>query len=65
MPFPLTSSPDTMCSDGCIHGHPSDIKAVWQILTTKLGVEVRPNTNGHLPYPYKPQGLVAVEVVSA
>jgi hypothetical protein len=38
------------------------IKTVWTTLVG-LGVEVRPNTNGALPYPYKPQGLLSVELV--
>jgi len=47
-------------SDGCIHAWPEDIKQVWQILVS-LGVEVRPNTFGKLPYPYKPQGILSVQ----
>jgi hypothetical protein len=49
-------------SDGCVHGHPNDIYMVWQILTLDLGVQVRNNTDGKLPYPYVPQGLVSVEL---
>jgi hypothetical protein len=41
-------------SHGCIHGHPEDIKLVWQKLVA-LGVKVRPNPGGKLPYPYQPQ----------
>jgi len=47
-------------SHGCIHGHPEDIKKVWQILVS-LGVKVRPNTDGKLPYPYAPQGILSIE----
>jgi hypothetical protein len=47
-------------SHGCIHAHPQDIKTVWQKLIA-LGVQVRPNTFGKLPYPYVPQGLLSVE----
>lgn len=50
-------------SHGCIHAHPDDIKAIWQILTNDLGVVVRNNTFGALPYPYKPQGLLSVELI--
>lgn len=50
-------------SAGCIHAYPEDIEAVWSILTSQLGVEVRNNTNGQLPYPYAPQGLLSVELV--
>lgn len=50
-------------SHGCVHSWPQSIKRVWEILTGDLGVEVRQNTNGRLPYPYRPQGLVSVELV--
>jgi hypothetical protein len=49
-------------SHGCIHAHPDAIQAVWSILLD-LGVVVRNNTDGALPYPYKPQGLLSVELV--
>jgi hypothetical protein len=45
---------------GCIHAWPDSIERVWKMLVA-LGVEVRPNNNGALPYPYKPQGLLSVE----
>ena len=45
---------------GCVHGWPEMIRTVWQTLVS-LGVEVRNNTNGNLPYPYKCQGLFAVQ----
>lgn len=35
---------------------------IWQILI-RIGVEVRNNTNGKLPYPYKPQGLISIEQI--
>jgi L,D-transpeptidase catalytic domain len=47
-------------SHGCIHSWPQMIERVWKLLVG-LGVEVRPNTNGKLPYPYKPQGELSVE----
>jgi len=47
---------------GCIHGHPPDILAVWQKLIS-LGVQMRLNTNGALPYPYKPQGILSIEQI--
>jgi len=31
----------------------------------ELGVIIRPNTLGKLPYPYKPQGLLSVEEIDA
>jgi len=46
-------------SHGCIHVWPNEIKAIWQTLV-KLGVQVRNNTDGALPYPYQPQGLLSV-----
>jgi hypothetical protein len=46
---------------GCIHAYPDSIKTVWQILTNDLGVIVNPNTDGQLPYPYVPQGLLSIE----
>jgi hypothetical protein len=36
---------------------------VWQLLVAE-GVQVRNNTGGALPYPYKPQGLVSIELVA-
>jgi len=56
---PNTDMPN---SEGCIHGHPNDIKDVWQILVG-LGVQVRPNPYGQQPYPYPPQGLISIEQV--
>jgi len=50
-------------SHGCVHGHPNDIEMVWQILTNQLHVVVHNNTDGKLPYPYVPQGLVSVELI--
>lgn len=47
-------------SEGCIHSWPGNILNVSTILQN-IGVEVRKNTNGQLPYPYKPQGLLSVE----
>lgn len=49
-------------SNGCIHAHPEDLKTIDEILI-KLGVKVRKNTNGRLPYPYQPQGLLSVEEI--
>eukprot|EP00762_Andalucia_godoyi_P002637 ANDGO_03379.mRNA.1 hypothetical protein DFA_11980 len=50
-------------SHGCLHAHPQDIYDIWQILTTKVGVQVHNNTFGKMPYPYKTQGLLSVECV--
>lgn len=49
-------------SAGCIHAYPDSILRVWKLLVAE-GVTVHPNTGGKLPYPYKPQGLVSVELV--
>jgi hypothetical protein len=47
-------------SHGCIHAHPQDIKDVWDLLVS-IGVEVRNNTFGKLPYPYPTQGILSIE----
>ena len=49
-------------SNGCIHAHPDDLKTIDNILI-ELGVKMRPNPFGKLPYPYKPQGLLSVEEI--
>ena len=50
-------------SHGCMHSWPADIDSIWQILVS-LGVQVRKNTYGKLPYPYKPQGILSVEEIN-
>lgn len=48
-------------SEGCIHAYPESIRTVWKLLTADdMGVVVRDNTGGKLPYPYKSQGLLSV-----
>ncbi len=47
---------------GCVHAHPPDILTVWKKLLS-LGVVMRLNTDGQLPYPYRPQGLLSVEQI--
>ena len=47
---------------GCIHNWPETIERLWHELVA-LGVDVRPNTGGARPYPYAPQGLLAVQLV--
>jgi len=49
-------------SNGCIHTWPKMCYDVWQQLEA-LGVNVRPNTDGKLPYPYAPQGLISIQEV--
>ena len=49
-------------SAGCIHAWPTSIEDVWHALVAE-GVQVRKNPFGVLPYPYKPQGLLSVELV--
>lgn len=46
-------------SAGCVHAWPESIRSIWRLLVAR-GVVVRPNTDGKLPYPYKPQGLASV-----
>ena len=57
---PWTPSQPMPNSEGCIHALPESVERVWQTLLA-LGVKVRPNTNGKLPYPYVAQGLIAVQ----
>jgi len=49
-------------SDGCIHTWPEMCAEVWNRLIS-IGVEARTNTDGKLPYPYSPQGLISIEEV--
>jgi hypothetical protein len=59
--WPDWSPPEPMPNSlGCIHAYPDSIKRVWQTLV-ELGIEVRNNTNGNVPEPYQPQGLLSVE----
>ncbi|XP_031568278.1 uncharacterized protein LOC116302981 [Actinia tenebrosa] len=50
-------------SNGCIHAHPTDLQKVDEILTKDLGVTVRSNPFGTIPYPYQPQGLLSIEQI--
>lgn len=50
-------------SHGCIHAWPTAIESLWHVLADDLGVGIRPNTFGKLPYPYTCQGLLSVELV--
>jgi len=49
-------------SEGCVHTYPNNVFMIWQILVS-MGVQVRNNTFGKLPYPYKAQGIVSVEQI--
>ena len=49
-------------SAGCVHTWPKNVAAIWDAVV-KLGLDVRNNTDGALPYPYKPQGLASVFLV--
>ncbi|EFA75486.1 eukaryotic translation initiation factor 2 alpha kinase [Heterostelium album PN500] len=42
-------------SHGCIHSYPQYIDEIQTILTSKLGVYIRNNTYGELPYLHQPQ----------
>jgi hypothetical protein len=48
-------------SFGCVHVWPENIRSIFELLTQQLRVDIRPNTNGLLPYPYEPQGLISIE----
>ena len=50
-------------SDGCLHAHPDDVNRIWQSLI-EIGVDVRPNPYSSSDYPYEPQGLLSVYLVS-
>lgn len=49
-------------SSGCIHAHPEDVNAIYNILV-KLGVKVNDNTFSGKNYPYKPQGVGVIELI--
>jgi len=49
-------------SSGCIHGHPTDIKKVADLLAS-IGVVANPNTFSGKNYPYQPQGIAVVELL--
>ena len=49
-------------SAGCLQGHPSDVRQIYESLVA-LGVTVNPNPMSGKNYPYKPQGIAAVELV--
>eukprot|EP01031_Cornospumella_fuschlensis_P034894 gene34894-42255_t len=49
-------------SSGCVHGHPSDVEKIANILAG-LGVKANTNTFSGKNYPYKPQGIAVVELV--
>ncbi len=52
-----TPNDDMPNSSGCIHGHPSDVERIYELLVS-IGVEVRDNTFSGKNYPYKPQGIM-------
>jgi len=57
-----TPDQDMPNSAGCIHAHPTDIDTIAKILSAE-GVEIRKNPDHGGAYPYKPQGLIAVQLV--
>jgi peptidoglycan hydrolase-like protein with peptidoglycan-binding domain len=59
---PWTPSEDMPNSSGCVHGHPNDIKMVYEELV-KIGVVVNPNPFSGKNYPYQPQGVAVVELI--
>ena len=48
-------------SDGCVHGHPTDIEAVVNDLLS-LGVVVNENPFSSTNYPYATQGIISVYI---
>ena len=57
-----TEDMDMPNSSGCVHGHPSEIEKVYNILLS-LGVKVNENTFSGKNYPYKPQGIAVIELI--
>jgi hypothetical protein len=55
-------SKDMPNSNGCVHGHPEDIKKIHELLVG-IGVRVNDNPFTGVDYPYRPQGLVVVELL--
>jgi hypothetical protein len=51
-------------SSGCIHAHPEDVHAIYEILV-KLGVKVNDNTFSGKNYPYPPQGIAVIQLIDA
>jgi hypothetical protein len=49
-------------SSGCIHGHPSDVEKIYQLLEG-LGVVANENTFSGKNYPYKPQGIAVIQLI--
>eukprot|EP01040_Poterioochromonas_malhamensis_P004707 gene4707-5043_t len=55
-------SKDMPNSSGCIHGHPTDVENIYNILVG-LGVKVNDNTYSGKNYPYKAQGVGVIELI--
>ena len=47
-------------SAGCVHSYLPSIEHIWRTLVDVCGVVANKNVGGAAPYPYKPQGIVAV-----
>ena len=47
-------------SAGCVHSYLPSIEQIWHTLVDVCGVVANKNVGGTTPYPYKPQGIVAV-----
>jgi hypothetical protein len=47
-------------SAGCVHSYLPSIEHIWRTLVDVCGVVANKNVGGATPYPYKPQGIVAV-----
>lgn len=50
-------------SAGCVHSWPEKIRTIANILQQECGVVARPNSDGHRPYKYQPQGLISIQLM--
>ena len=50
-------------SHGCLKTHPDDMKTIVNLLISKTGAIANKNPFGKLPYPYSPQGIIAIEQI--
>jgi hypothetical protein len=51
-------------SAGCVHSHPEHIERIYKELV-KLGVTINENPFSGKEYPFKPQGIGVIELISA
>lgn len=48
---------------GCIHVWPEEMGLMEDIMKKMLKIQPTTNSNGRIPFPYKPRGLLAIELV--